>query len=42
MEKLCLFVEIIDIFSIPRCVFCSEGFVNLIELHGFAHSSNQA
>ena len=30
MEKLCLFVEIIDIFRKPRCAFCSEGFVNLI------------
>ena len=29
-------------FSIPRCVFYSEDFVNLFELHGFPDSSNQA
>ena len=29
-------------FSMPRCVFYSEDFVNFIELHGFADSSNQA
>ena len=29
-------------FSIPRCVFYSEGFFNFIELDGFADISNQA
>ena len=29
-------------FSITRCVFYPEDFVNFIELHGFADSSNQA
>ena len=29
-------------FSITRCVFYPEDFINFIELHGFADSSNQA
>ena len=29
-------------YSVPRCVFYSEDFVKFIELHGFAHSLNQA
>ena len=29
-------------FSVPRCVFYSEGFVKFIELDGFADSLNQA
>ena len=41
MEKLCLFVEIID-FSVLRCVYYSEDFINFIELHGFADGPNQA
>ena len=39
MEKNCLVVDIIE-FSITRCVFYSEDFLNCIEFHTFAESSS--
>ena len=28
-------------FSIPRCVLCSEDFVNFIKFHGFVDKSSR-